>query len=146
MKINSDKYYDFISKDLIDAVDALKARKSKSNYKKLSKMWFKIFHCSLKKFMPNLTKKDSYTMFLGLAFENGHMFHIEENNYYKDYSFEQLINEFKGDISYWVDRASFDRIFRTHWLYTKIAQSINLCLYSGHKSVCTKSFNYVKPV
>lgn len=41
----------------------------------------------------------------------------KENTDYKDASKAEMVEAFKGDICYISDRLSYDRVFRSHWLF-----------------------------
>jgi hypothetical protein len=50
---------------------------------------------------------------------NWDIMHIE-NTQYKEYTKQELYDAFVADADYIYDRISFDRLFRTHWLFKQL--------------------------
>lgn len=44
------------------------------------------------------------------------------NTEYENYNEDEILSEFKAEVSYTYDRMSLDRLFRTHWLFNQICK------------------------
>jgi len=85
-----------------------------SDYIAAKEKWFYCFHYTLKRWgFNNKSIKDLFNEFLMVNWEALHL----ENTSYVGYSKEELKESFRHECHYVSDRMSFDRLFRTHWLY-----------------------------
>lgn len=66
--------------------------------------------------MQFFKKKSINSLFYDFDMSNWEALH-KENTEYKNYTKSELIESFASECSYISDRASYDRLFRTHWLF-----------------------------
>ena len=90
----------------------------KMSFEEIHDKWFKCFSYILKSYRLGYTNKIIKSLFYHFDMDNWKAMH-KENTEYKDCSKEQLIDHFCGECSYICDRTSYDRLFRTHWLFKK---------------------------
>ena len=77
--------------------------------------WKKCFAHILNE-LSTFTPESIESLFYHFDMDNWPALH-QENTEYKDMSKEQLSDAFKGQCWYISDRISYDRLFRTHWLF-----------------------------
>jgi hypothetical protein len=87
------------------------------SFEELHEKWFKCFDYILRLFKVGFNKKSIKSLFYDFDMENWKAMHKENSVEYKDHTKEQLIDEFCGECDYISDRTSYDRLFRTHWLF-----------------------------
>ena len=78
--------------------------------------WYKCFDYFLRRLKIGYNKKIIDSLFYDFDMENWNAMH-QENTEYRGLSKEELIGEFAGEAHYISDRMSYDRLFRTHWLF-----------------------------
>jgi hypothetical protein len=88
-----------------------------SDFDTIHKNWFECYTYIIKKF-ANFTPESIKSLFYDWDMENWKAMHLE-NTEYKDYTKEQLKEAFCGECWYISDRTSYDRLFRTHWLFLR---------------------------
>jgi hypothetical protein len=103
--ITEEKYYQLMGS----------MRKYKS-FQKLHQNWYLCFEYILRSFKCNFSKKSINSLFYDFDMSNWEALH-KENTEYKNYTKSELIESFASECSYISDRASYDRLFRTHWLF-----------------------------
>jgi hypothetical protein len=91
---------------------------TKRSFKVLHENWFRCFEYILKSFKVGFTKKVIHSLFYNWTMENWTAMHQEETEY-KGYTKKKLIGAFCGECCYISDRVSYDRLFRTHWLFLR---------------------------
>jgi hypothetical protein len=91
--------------------------------------WYKCFDRILRRMDLGYKKPIIDSLFYKWEMENwGAMW--QEHTEYKDYTPIQLLEEFASECRYICDRASYDRLFRTHWLFRKAFGQEFLCVCS----------------
>lgn len=93
--------------------------KSKKKFIEFSKQYYTIFEEQIRMLLKS--KKVARLIFEGLDFDNGKMFHQEENKFYENMKGKDFFEELVGDIYYICDRVSLDRIFRCLWVYRRLS-------------------------
>lgn len=88
------------------------------NFEKVHDRWFGCFTYILEKFNTGFNKDSIKSLFYDFDMENWRTMHLE-NTEYKDKSKQELFESFAGECWYTSDRMSYDRLFRTHWLFRK---------------------------
>jgi hypothetical protein len=86
------------------------------SFKTIHKKWHECFTYILKSRKKGYTKKIVDDLFYWWGMANWSAMH-KENTEYKNSSKEELLDHFFGECFYICDRASYDRLFRTHWLF-----------------------------
>ena len=89
---------------------------SSMTFKQIHKEWYKCFSYWLKSIELGFSDEAIKSLFYDFDMENWTAMH-KENTEYKDDSNNILIGHFCGECSYIMDRMSYDRLFRTHWLF-----------------------------
>lgn len=90
----------------------------KDKFPVLLEKWKKCFHFVLLSFNVGFTEQSINSLFEDWDMENWKEMWLE-NSEYKDYSKDRLIATFCNECGYISDRVSYDRLFRTHWLFKK---------------------------
>jgi len=88
------------------------------DFETLHKNWHICFEYILKDFKCGFTKKAIDSLFYNFAMKNWEELWLETSTY-KGSSKDELIKSFGYECSYICDRTSYDRLFRTHWLFIK---------------------------
>ncbi len=81
--------------------------------------WYKCFTYILKSFKCNFHPNAIKSLFYDFEMENWNALHLGNNAEYKGSTKEQLLDYFAGECNYISDRTSFDRLFRTHYLFIR---------------------------
>ena len=102
-----EKYY-----EIIENLDP------KMGFEELHLKWFQCYSFILKSFKSGFNEKSIKSLFYNWDMENWKAMHQEETEY-KGYSKKKLIDAFCGECNYISDRVSYDRLFRTHWLFLR---------------------------
>lgn len=87
-------------------------------FDEIHKNWFWCFSYILKSFNAGFNKKSIKSLFYDFDMSNWTAMH-KENSEYADYDKDALLDTFFSESSYICDRTSYDRLFRTHWLFRK---------------------------
>lgn len=103
--IDNDLYYSLMSNMSAD-----------SSFEKLHSDWYNCFAHILLAFNVGHNEDTIKSLFYDFDMDNWKSMH-KENTEYSDSSKEELIKDFCGECSYICDRTSYDRLFRTHWLF-----------------------------
>lgn len=103
--LNEEKYYELMDSFSIDL-----------GFEEICYRWFLCFEYILIKFNCGHNSKTIKSLFYDFDMANWSALH-RENTEYKDHTKEQLIVDFCQECSYICDRVSYDRLFRTHWLF-----------------------------
>ena len=90
----------------------------KIGFEELHKNWLDCFTYVLTAFKVGFVKESIESLFYHFSMENWKTIH-QENTVYKGYSKNKLIKKFCAECSYVSDRMSYDRLFRTHWLFLR---------------------------
>lgn len=112
LNITEDTYYDLMCEMSTDM-----------DFDELYKRWFSCFLYILKSFKVGYTFTVASSLFFDFHMMNWIDLH-KENSEYKDYTKEKLIESFCGECHYICDRVSYDRLFRTHWLFIQAFDKI----------------------
>lgn len=91
------------------------------NFDEIHEKWYKCFHYILRSFKVRFLDKTIHSLFYDFDMENWTALH-KENTEYKDDSRKDLIKFFCIECGYISDKASYDRLFRTHWLFKNAFQ------------------------
>lgn len=89
-----------------------------TSFNVLHKNWLNCFKYILHSWKVGYTDKICEDLFYHFDMINWEQMWLE-NSKYKNCSKEELISYFCADCSYIADRTSYDRLFRTHWLFLK---------------------------
>lgn len=108
-KMTENEFYEIMESKISEA----------ETFDALHELWRSAFIYMFKSFKVGFSDKSINHLFDNFRMENSKMFWKENNPEYKDRSDEELIEIFKGECSYISDRYSYDRIFRTHWLFLR---------------------------
>ncbi len=91
--------------------------------------WYKCFYYILRSFKVGHNKSTIKSLFYDFDMENWNSMH-RENTEYKNYTKLELLDDFCGECDYISDRTSYDRLFRTHWLFKQsFSEEINKIKY-----------------
>jgi len=116
--MNEEEYYDLMSNMRKD-----------TSFAAIHDNWYNCFDYILRNIDEEYTGSTIYSLFYHFNMQNWAALH-KENTTYKDYTKEQLIQEFCGECIYISDRADYDRLFRTHWLFRQaFSDEIDKVLY-----------------
>jgi hypothetical protein len=88
------------------------------NFKQDHELWLKIFTYMIYKIEPKSSKELIKSLFYNFDMSNWTALHLENTKYAK-FNQKKLLEEFKSELNYISDRLSFDRIFRTHYLFLR---------------------------
>ena len=91
---------------------------TKMTFDEIHQNWYECFSYVLKSFKCGFNKNSIKSLFYHFNMNNWNAMH-KKNTKYKDYSKDQLLDEFCAECNYIADRTSYDRLFRTHWLFKK---------------------------
>lgn len=86
------------------------------SFETLHKKWYECFSYILKSYKKGYNKKIIDSLFYDWDMQNWTALHKEKTEYAL-YSKDELAVEFQHACTYICDRASYDRLFRTHWLF-----------------------------
>ena len=92
------------------------------SFKILHKNWHQCFSYILKGYKKGYTKKIVDSLFYDWDMLNWTSMHKERTEY-ASYSKDQLLQAFQSECAYICDRATYDRLFRTHWLFKNIFET-----------------------
>lgn len=106
MKITKEKYYELMH-NMVQPNDTFQNIYSK---------WKLCFSYILRSYKVGFNKYSINSLFTRFDMENWKAMH-KENTEYANYSKKQLIESFNDECYYISDRASYDRLFRCHWLF-----------------------------
>lgn len=84
--------------------------------KNIKKDWYKCFKWILKDICPAYSDEVVNSLFKNFTMDNWKALH-KENTEYKDETKDELFESFRCECIYISDRWSYDRLFRTHWIY-----------------------------
>ena len=96
--------------------DTMTGFKSSMTFDEIHKKWFKCFSYILKKFNVGYNSKIIKDLFYGFAMQNWDLLQFN-NSKYCTLTDIKLLDTFAGECIYISDRTSYDRLFRTHWLF-----------------------------
>lgn len=105
-RITEVKYYDLMTKHKGESFD------------ELHQDWLNCFAYILKSYKVGFTNKAIKDLFYYFQMSNWKDLHLE-NTEYKGKSKQGLVKEFKDECWYISDRSSYDRLFRTHYLFLR---------------------------
>lgn len=91
-------------------------------FKSIHKNWYECFNYILRSYKVSFTDRAINSLFYNFDMQNWTALHLDKTEY-KNYSKEDLLEEFFGECSYISDRTSYDRLFRTHWLFRRAFDS-----------------------
>lgn len=81
-------------------------------------LWYEYFKTSMR--MLGIKRNKSIkTLFDGWDMQNWKAMHLDSSEYQHN-SRDELFHIFSSEAEYMADRMSFDRLFRTHWLFKKV--------------------------
>lgn len=78
--------------------------------------WFSVFYATLNRFHPEYTFNVAFELFCYFGMGNWTALHKDKTEY-KDDTPQEMLEHFYGELNYCSDRMSYDRLFRTHWLF-----------------------------
>lgn len=90
-----------------------------NNFDKIHEDWFNCFARICRKLEPKILPSTIRALFYNFDMGNWTALHKENTEYAKS-SIEDLKNSFAGETDYISDRISWDRLFRTHWLFRQV--------------------------
>lgn len=90
------------------------------SFEQIHQRWLDCFKYMFKSFKVGFTDQSIENLFYNFRMLNGKMFWKEYNPDYKNHTQQQLLKSFCGECNYIGDRYSYDRIFRTHWLFLRV--------------------------
>ena len=90
-----------------------------TTFKEIHKNWYDCFHRFLNIIDEGFTDESIQSLFYDFDMENWGAMH-KENTEYSECTDEELLDDFLGECSYICDRMSYDRLFRTHWLFRNV--------------------------
>lgn len=91
--------------------------------------WYNIFNYILLSVNNEFTTSVVSSLFYEFDMENWKAL-WQENTEYADKSKVDLLETFKFEVSYISDRTSFDRLFRTHWMFlNSFRDNLNIIKY-----------------
>jgi len=88
-------------------------------FEEVNKHWFKCFSYILLRLCKHYNREVIKDLFINFSMENWGALHREVTEY-SDTSKEELKEEFDSECNYIADRISYDRLFRTHWLFRQV--------------------------
>ena len=103
--MKKDDYYDLMCK-----------MDSEMEFDELHYKWHQCFTHFLKSLRLGYNQKIIDSLFYDFDMENWKDLH-KENTEYSETTSQELVEEFTGECHYICDRMSYDRLFRTHWLF-----------------------------
>ena len=80
--------------------------------------WHQCFTYIVNSICPSMPQKAIDSLFYWFGMSNWTAVH-QENTVYAGYSTRKLVNRFAAECFYISDRPSWDRLFRTHWLFLR---------------------------
>lgn len=92
--------------------------KPEFSFDKIHRDWLKCFKYIFHYWHIGYTDKIIESLFYDFEMANWTALH-QENTEYKGFSKRKLIASFCSECCYISDRTSYDRVFRTHWLFRK---------------------------
>jgi hypothetical protein len=90
--------------------------KSSMKFNEVHEKWYKCFYWILKSFKIGYTEEVIHSLFYYFMMENWSDLHKDQTEY-KNNTSKELLKFFCGECAYICDRTSYDRLFRTHWLF-----------------------------
>lgn len=96
--------------DLMHTID------EKETFEDIHDSWYKCFSYIMMKLMPGVTEEGIKSIFYHFEMSNWKDLH-KENSEYSNQTKWDLVDKFCGECRYISDRFSYDRLFRTHWLF-----------------------------
>lgn len=103
-------------KNINECIELMCKMNKNMKFEELFDNWHSCFSYYLKRRRVGYTQKTIDDLFYNFEMDNWNAMHIE-NTEYKGFSKRKLIDYFCGECHYICDRVSYDRIFRTHWLF-----------------------------
>jgi len=92
--------------------------KPELGFEALHYRWHKCFTHILRGFKVGYNQKIIDSLFYDFDMENWKDLH-KENTEYSSATPYELADAFRGECGYICDRVSYDRLFRTHWLFKR---------------------------
>lgn len=92
------------------------------NFETFHENWKKCFTSYLKSLKIGYSNRAIEDLFYNFDMLNWKDLH-KGNTEYKDNSKEELLGFFCSETKYICDRMSYDRLFRTHWLFKQVFQN-----------------------
>lgn len=89
------------------------------DFNKIHRIWYSCFSCILKGLHKDYTDGLVQDLFYSFAMCNWKDLHLEQSQY-KGFTNISLYKEFCSEALYISDRISYDRLFRTHWLFRQV--------------------------
>lgn len=93
--------------------------KKDTSFDVLHEKWFLCFSEVLKLFNKGFNEDSIKALFYEFDMANWKALHLE-NTEYKTKTKKELLDSFLRECYYISDRLSFDRLFRTHWLFKQV--------------------------
>lgn len=87
------------------------------DFKEIHDKWYDCFRFILNEFCNEYTENIVKSLFYNFEMSNWKAMWKENSVEFKEFSNKQLLEEFCGECGYIYDRVSYDRLFRTHWLF-----------------------------
>ena len=87
-----------------------------TTFEQIHKNWYDCFHSFLIRIDEGFNDKSIKSLFYDFDMSNWPAIH-KANTEYRDYTKDKLIDSFLEECSYISDRNSYDRLFRTHWIF-----------------------------
>jgi hypothetical protein len=110
LSYDSDEYYKIMS-----SFDGIKY----TEFNKVHKLWYSCFYAILKGLNSEYTVNLISDLFYNFQMDNWKDLHLVQSEY-KNRTIFELYNIFSNEANYISDRTSYDRLFRTHWLFRNV--------------------------
>lgn len=114
MQITEKKYYDLMCNF-----------STNMKRKELIKKWYLCFYYICKEINMCFTDSVIHSLFYHFGMDNWKDLHLE-NTIYKGKRKKTLLKAFCSEAHYICDRVSYDRLFRTHWLFLQAIGGLDL--------------------
>jgi hypothetical protein len=101
--------------------ETMSSFKSNMKFAEVHEKWYKCFYWILKSFKVGYTDKIIYDLFYHFSMENWSDLNKDQTEF-KNNTPKELLRHFCGECAHICDRAGYDRLFRTHWLFLNAFQ------------------------
>jgi hypothetical protein len=104
--LKEEKYYDIMNNF-----------NTKMSFEEICHNWYACFEYILLHFKCGFNQKSIHSLFYFFDMDNWTALHRDQIPEYKDQKKRELLDSFCSEACYISDRVSYDRLFRTHWLF-----------------------------
>jgi len=110
VEYSTDKYYEIMSNF---------CKFKHTDFNKIHKLWYSCFYAILRGLNPGYVDGVISDLFYNFQMSNWKDLQLA-CSIYKGGTREELYYEFVNEVAYISDRVSYDRLFRTHWLFRRV--------------------------